>query len=161
MKGRTKLDENNTANLQLAYRIIRNKIEGQDRTNQSLDAKLGILFGFVGVIIVGVISMVNTKHSLVGINMFTGGLTALLVCIVCLVVASATRRFLDPVDFDAFYSEKVLSKDNKDILNQVISDTNQCYKKNTKIIKNKAFLFDMSVYSLGSALALLFMGIII
>lgn len=154
------IEQNNRSNLELGLQIAKQKIVAQASANQSIDAKVGILLGFAGAIAAGTIAIIKSDPSLIGFNVFIFGLFGLLVSILCLILASCTRTFYDPPDFDTFYSQKALAKDNHALMNQVISDTKKSYLLNADITKDKAAYFDRAIYLLGLGIILLIIGVI-
>lgn len=153
-----KVTDNDRANLKLAYDIASQKINSQNDANRSIDAKVGILFGFTGAISVGVLGVIIGNKELLGQNVFSTGVFVLMASIVFSVFAARSRTFQDPVDFSTVYSEQALGKDNSDQLNQVTADIIDTHVKNQKIVTAKSYLFDVSVFSLGIAIILLFIG---
>jgi hypothetical protein len=152
-------NKNDMGNLELGLEIVRLKVASQASANQSVDGKVGILLGFSGAIAVGTITFIKDNQALIGFNIFTTGLCALLISVMCLILASKSRTFLDPPGFDTFYSKEALAKNNADLINQVISDSKQCYLNNSTVIETKVKFFDIAIYFLGASVFLLIIGI--
>lgn len=149
-----------TSNLDLSLEIISDKLDRQMDAHSSLEAKVGILFGFVGVITAGAIALMQGRLDLVGRNFLTLGILGLGVTLILLVLASQTRTFFDPPDFTAFYSKKALNSDEVVLKNQIVSDMIEAYKRNARHHSNKAKMYDASLWIFLGSLILIFMGIL-
>jgi hypothetical protein len=147
-------------NLDLSLEIINSKLERQVGAHTSLEAKIGILFGFVGVITAGAIALMWGQYELIGRNFLTLGLIGLGVTLLLLILASRTRIFLDPPDFSTFYSQKSLNKDEIEFKNQIVSDMVESYKRNALHHSEKARLYDAALWVFLGSLILIFTGIL-
>jgi len=140
---------NNKDNIDLAFSIMRMKLEMQNNAHNTIESKVGILFGFVGIISGSAIVLVDNNRELLGLNIFTIGLALIYVVLILLVIASQTRQFLDPPDFPAFYSEEALAKQNIDLKNQAISDMKASYQSNIKIQEFKSYFYNLAIRQLN------------
>jgi hypothetical protein len=147
-------------NLDLSLEIIKNKLDRQMEAHSSLEAKIGILFGFVGVITAGAIALMQARLDLIGRNFLTLGLIGLGLTLVLLILASRTRLFLDPPDFPVFYSKKALNSNGLDLKNQIVSDMIESYKRNALYHAEKARFYDASLWVFLGSLSLIFVGIL-
>ena len=147
-------------NLDLALEIISRKLDFQSKAFASLEAKIGILFGFVGLIFSGAIIQMAGQLELLGRNFLTLGLIGLSVTLLLLVLASRTKIFLDPPDFPTFYSEDSLKKTAVAFKNQIVSDMIESYKRNAKLHSEKAQFYDFALWTFLASLVLIFTGII-
>lgn len=153
-------NQQSNQNLDLSLEIINRKLEHQDHAHASLEAKTGILFGFVGVITAGAIALMQGRLELIGRNFLTLGLIGLGVTLLLLILASRTRTFLDPPDFSAFYSQQSLNKDGIEFKNQIVSDMVESYKRNAAYHSEKARLYDAALWVFLGSLILIFIGIL-
>ncbi|MDO8551634.1 MAG: hypothetical protein Q7S03_03075 [bacterium] len=147
-------------NLDLSLEIINRKLELQVSAHTSLEAKIGILFGFVGVITAGAIALMQGRQELIGRNFLTLGLICLGITLLLLILASRTRTFLDPPDFSTFYSQKSLNNDGIEFKNQIVSDMIESYKRNALYHLEKARLYDGALWTFLGSLILIFIGIL-
>lgn len=146
-------------NLDLSFELINNKLERQSNAHASLEAKIGILFGFVGVISAGAIALMQGQLELIGRNFLTLGLIGLGITLLLLILASRTRTFLDPPDFSTFYSQQSLNKDGIEFKNQIVADMIESYKRNTQYHSEKARFYDTALWVFLGSLILIFIGI--
>jgi len=153
-------NQQSNQNLDLSFEVITNKLERQGNAHPSLEAKIGILFGFVGVITAGAIALMQGRLELIGRNFLTLGLIGLGITLLLLILASRTRTFLDPPDFSAFYSHKSLNKDEIEFKNQIVSDMIESYKRNALYHSEKARLYDTALWAFLGSLILIFIGIL-
>lgn len=147
-------------NLDLSLEMVSNKLDRQMDAHSSLEAKVGILFGFVGVITAGAIALMQGRLDLIGRNFLTLGLVGLGITLILLILASLTRIFLDPPDFSVFYSKKALNSENLDLKNQIVSDMIESYKRNARHHSSKAKMYDASLWLFLGSLMLIFIGIL-
>jgi len=70
-------NQQSNQNLDLSLEIINRKLERQVNAHTSLEAKVGILFGFVAVITAGAIALMQGRLELIGRNFLTLGLICL------------------------------------------------------------------------------------
>lgn len=150
--------DNNEKNIDFAISTMKQKLSSQSRATQALDTKAGILIGFVSVVAANLVIILKDKPQLVKINLFTIGLTILLYALVKLIQAATTKEYLDPPDFDAFYSDKALAKENMTLKNEVAADMKQSYIHNNKLDGKRAMAFDRSIYALAISIILLIIG---
>jgi len=153
------VEENNKLNIDFALELMGRKLDMQMHAHNSLESKVGVLLGFVGVIAGSSIVLLQNKTELVGINIFTLGLVGIYLTLILLVFASRTRTFLDPPDFPAFYSEGALAKQNIELKNQAIADMKSAYQTNNKNHQRKCMFFDHAIYCFALSVLLLFLGI--
>lgn len=147
-------------NLDLSLEVINRKLERQVDAHTSLESKIGILFGFVGVITAGAVALMQGRLDLIGRNFLTLGLTGLGVTLLLLILASRTRTFFDPPDFSTFYSKQALGKDEVEFKNQIVSDMIESYKRNARYHSEKARLYDSALWTFFASLILNFIGIL-
>lgn len=152
---------NDEKNIDFALDTARQKLSFQARATQALDTKTGILIGFVSVVAANLLLLIKDKTDLVGVNLFGLGLLVLLYALWNLIQATRTKDYLDPPDFDTFYSEDALAKDNIKIKNQVVADIKKSYEQNHTNDKERAEAFDRSVWALGASIILLVIGVTI
>jgi len=155
-----KNNQQSNQNIDLALEIISDKLERQNKAHSSLEAKIGILFGFVGAITAGAIALMQGNAELIGRNFLTLGLIGLGITLLLLILASRTRTFLDPPDFSAFYSQDSLNKDEVEFKNQIVADMTESYKRNALIHSQKAQLYDAALWTFLVSLVLIFIGIL-
>jgi hypothetical protein len=153
-------DKNDEQNIDFALILVRQKLEFQSKVTQSLDTKTGILIGFVSVIAANLIIVIKADHSLMGLNLFSLGLIVLGFALLNLIMATLTKEYLDPPDFDTFYSEDALAKPNIDLKNQVIADMKKSYNQNYLNDTNRGRYFDRSVWAVAGSILLLVIGVI-
>lgn len=151
---------NNEKNIDFALDTARQKLAFQARATQALDTKTGILIGFVSVVAANLLLLIKDKPDLVGVNLFGLGLLVLLYALWNLVQATWTKDYLDPPDFDTFYSEDALAKDNTKLKNQVVADIKKSYEHNHTNDKDRAAAFDRSVWALATSIILLVTGVL-
>lgn len=151
---------NNEDNIDLALSLVRMKLESQNNAHNTLESKIGILFGFVGIIAGSAIVVVEGKKELLGLNIFTIGLIGIYLVLLFLVIASQTRRFLDPPDFPTFYSKEALARPSIDLKNQAIADMQASYLSNLKIQELKSLFYNLSVWFFAGSILFLFLGIL-
>jgi len=151
---------NSEDNIDVAFSLVRMKLESQNNAHNTLESKIGILFGFVGIIAGSAIVVVEGKKELLGLNIFTIGLIGIYLVLLFLVIASQTRRFLDPPDFPTFYSKEALARPNIDLKNQAIADMQACYTSNLKIQELKSLFYNLSVWFFAGSILFLFLGIL-
>jgi len=154
------VQSNNEKNIDFAFELMRQKLGLQLDAHGSLENKIGILLGFVGVMAGSSIILIKQSPALFGLNIFTIGLFGLYIALLLLVIASQTRRYLDPPDFPAFYSESALKMTNIDLKNQVIADMKKSYKINNKHHEEKAKLYDYAISIFVVSILFLFLGIL-
>lgn len=154
------VEKNNELNLDFAYRIMSRKLETQMSAHNSLENKIGILLGFVGIIGGGIIVLTQQKTDLLGINIFTIGLFGVYITFLLLVIASQTRVYLDAPDFPAFYSAEALKKNIIDFKNQVIADMRQSYELNMNNQTKKSKLYNVAIYCFVTSMLFLSLGTI-
>lgn len=152
-------NQQSNQNLDLSFELINSKLERQSNAHASLEAKIGILFGFVGVISAGAIALTQGRLELIGRNFLTFGLIGLGITLLLLILASRTRIFLDPPDFSTFYSQQSLNKDGIEFKNQIVADMVESYKRNALYHSEKARFYDASLWVFLGSLALIFIGI--
>jgi len=153
-------NQQSNQNLDLSLEIINRKLERQVNAHTSLEAKVGILFGFVAVITAGAIALMQGRLELIGRNFLTLGLICLGITLLLLLLASRTRTFLDPPDFSTFYSQQSLNKDGIEFKNQIVSDMIESYKRNALYHSEKARLYDTALWAFLGSLVLIFTGIL-
>ena len=151
---------NNENNIDLAFSFMRMKLEFQSNAHNTLESKIGILFGFVGAMAASAIVLVNSKKELIGLNIFTIGLVGIYLVLLFLVITSQTRQFLDPPDFPAFYTKEALAKQNIDLKNQAIADMKASYQSNMKIQEFKSLFYNLAIWFFTGSILLLFLGIL-
>jgi len=153
-------NQQSNQNLDLSLEIINRKLERQVNAHTSLEAKVGILFGFVAVITAGAIALMQGRLELIGRNFLTLGLICLGITLLLLLLASRTRTFLDPPDFSTFYSQQSLNKDGIEFKNQIVSNMIESYKRNALYHSEKARLYDTALWAFLGSLVLIFTGIL-
>lgn len=153
-------NQQSNQNLDLSLEIINRKLERQVGAHTSLEAKIGILFGFVGVITAGAIALMQGRQELIGRNFLTLGLICLGITLLLLILASRTRTFLDPPDFSTFYSQQSLNNDGIEFKNQIVSDMIESYRRNALYHSEKARLYDTALWTFLGSLILIFIGIL-
>lgn len=151
---------NSQKNIELAYSLSQRKIDSQNTCHNSLESKIGILFGFVGTLSASIILLLQGKIEILGINIFTLGIISLYVTLLFLVFSSHTRTFLDPPDFSTFYSEGCADIENEKLINQIVADTKHCFDFNNTIQTYKATMYNRAVLCFAGSIFLLFLGII-
>ncbi len=154
------MNENEEKNLDLAFDLAKRKIDIQNLNHNSLESKIGILLGFVGVLAASTIALLQSKVDLLGLNIFTLGVIGIYLAFVFLVIASRTRVFLEPPDFSVFYSADSLGFENKKIKNQAVADMRAAFESNNLIQGSKAKLYNFAIQSFLASILLLFLGII-
>jgi len=147
-------------NLGLALQLVIRKLEHQNKSHSSLEAKIGVLLGFVGAIVAGAIVLMNGQLSLLGRNFLTLGLCGLGITLFLLILASRTRIFFDPPDFLTIYSKEALNGSNIDLTSQVIADMKKSYEENMSIHIKKAQFYDAALWAFFISLILIFIGIL-
>jgi len=152
--------QNNESNIDFAYKIISRKLEVQMNAHNSLENKTGILLGFVGIIVGSTIVLIQQKIDLVGLNIFTIGLSGIYLTFLLLIAASRTRIYLDPPDFPAFYSEKAMRREAVEFKNQIIADMKHSYELNMRNQEIKSKLYNIGIYCFAISMLLLFLGIL-
>jgi hypothetical protein len=153
--------KNDIENIDLALKLTEAKLRRQTEAHQSLESKMGIIFGFIGVIAGSVVFLVlKDNPRLFGLNLFTLGALGIFASLVLLVLASKTREYLDPPDFDSFYSEEALKKDNLELKNKAVANMRASYETNAENHKTKAKFFNWGLYVFLVSLVLLFIGIV-
>jgi len=160
IKKMAQSNQQSNQNLDLSLEIINHKLERQGSAHTSLQAKIGILFGFVGVITAGAVVLMQGQLELIGRNFLTLGLISLSITLLLLILSSRTRIFLDPHDFSTFYSQRALSKDEPEFKNQIVSDMIESYKRNALYHSGKARLYDAALWTFLGSLILIFIGIL-
>jgi len=158
--SRNKIEENNKANIQLVLDIVYRKHETQKHAFDALEAKIGTLFGFLGIIIAGAIALLKNNTGLISINLFTAGLVGLFTSLLLLVLASLSRAYLDPPSFSTIYSDSSLEKSTLDLSNQVIADVKSAYEENKRLQVYKANLYNAAIIIFIVSLGLLLLGIL-
>lgn len=153
-------NQQSNQNLDLSLELINSKLERQSNAHASLESKMGILFGFVGVITAGAIALMQGRLELIGRNFLTLGLVGLGITLLLLILASRTRTFLDPPDFSTFYSQQSLNKDGIEFKNQIVADMIESYKRNALFHLEKARFYDASLWVFLGSLILIFIGIL-
>lgn len=153
-------DQHPKQNLNLAFQVISCKLERQSSAHTSLEAKIGILLGFVGVIIAGAITLMQGQFILMGRNFLTLGLFGLGMTLFLLILASRTRIFFDPPDFPAFYSQETLNTSEIEFKNKIIADMIESYKRNAIHHSRKAHFYDGALWTFFSSLILIFTGVL-
>lgn len=152
--------EQQKENIEFALALMSRKLDSQGKSHVSLETKIGILLGFVGIIAAGAVTLMQGQMELVGRNFLTLGLIGLAVTLFLLILASRTQIFFDPPDFPAFYSKEALSTDSLEVKNQVIADMKESYNINLKNQIRKAKLYDVSLWVFLGSLILIFIGIL-
>ena len=152
---------NNMKNIDLLYEIAYRKVESQNDANRSIDSKVGVLFGFTGIISVWVFGVVIANQTILGWNLFSIGLFIMMASITLSVFAARSRVFFDPIDMDSAYSSKYLKKSHIDLKNQLLADVVDSHQKNQKLISAKSYLFDIAVIALGLTIVLFYLDLII
>ena len=153
-------ENNNKLNIDFALELMIKKFDRQCDAINSLESKVGILLGFVGVISCSTIVLIPNEYSKFGLNLFSLGLILIYLILIILIEATKTRDYLDPPDFPTFYSEKTLNKDNIEIKNQVIADIIACYEKNNEVQVYKSKLFNIAIFIFAISVLLIFLGIL-
>lgn len=153
-------NQQSNQNLDLSLEMINRKLERQVGAHTSLEAKIGILFGFVGAITAGAVALMQGRLELIGRNFLTLGLTGLGITLLLLMLASRTRIFLDPPDFSTFYSKQALNKNGVEFKNQIVSDMVESYKRNALSHSDKARLYDAALWVFLGSLVLIFIGVL-
>lgn len=151
---------NDQKNIDFALDLMSKKLYMQNSAHNALEAKIGILFGFVGVVAGSAIVLLQNKIELLGLNIFTIGLLEIYTSLILLVIASQTRYFLDPPDFPAFYSEEALAKEPIQLKNQAIADMKSSYQHNLRIQEIKARYYNLAIWFFVGSILLLFLGIL-
>jgi hypothetical protein len=156
----TNTEQNNKENIDFAFQVMGKKLDSQAQAHSALESKIGLFLGFVGVIAGSAIALLQGKSGLLGLNIFTIGLTGIYVSLIALVAASQTKTYYDPPDFNDFYSDPVLKQPHIDLKNQVISNMKEGYGKNQSNQKLKGLLYNFAVYCFLLSILFLFLGII-
>lgn len=151
---------NDMKNIELLYEVSYRKIDSQNEANRSIDSKVGVLFGFVGVIAVWVMGVALSNKNILGWNIFSIGLFLLMVSIVLCVFAARSRTFHSPIDLRQMYSEKYLKMKHLNLKNQMVADICDSHEKNQKTIKIKSYFFDAAMLSAGMAIVLFLLDLI-
>ena len=89
------IQQNNESVIDFAYNIMCRKLDMQMNAHNSLESKIGILLGFVGIIVGSVIILIQQKIDLFGLNIFTIGSSGIYLTFLLLVIASRTRIYFD------------------------------------------------------------------
>lgn len=152
--------KNSEKNLQLAFDLAFKKADAQNISHNSLEAKIGILLGFVGALSASMVLLLLEKVNLLGINIFTLGVVGIYITLIFLVRASSTRTYLDPPDFSSFYYEGCSDESHEKMVSQIVADIQECIEKNNKIQSLKARLYNDAIFSLAASIFLLFLGIL-
>jgi hypothetical protein len=153
------IDKNNQENIDFALQVMRQKFDNQNLSFQTLESKIGILLGFVGVIAGSSIVVIQNNIKLLGLNIFTIGIVGIFITLISLTLASKTRIMLDPPDFPTFYSGEALQQPNIELKNQVIADMKASYQSNLKNQEKKASYYNFALLSFLLSLLFLFLGI--
>ncbi len=125
--------------------------------DNALEAKAGILLGFEIAIIVGFLSFVTV--SLSGVKLFEG-----IIGIVCLAISTALLlgvtwpRKYAAFSVNIFEHKDYLKKTEENLLEQMISDSQDATVRNKKISENKANLYKWSMCLLIASLLLLILS---
>jgi hypothetical protein len=151
---------NNDENLDLALRLMSDKLGRQGDANKALQSKIGVMLGFVSAIVGITVIMLKADPGLFGVNLLTVGIVSLFTSLTLLVLASRTREYLDPPNFPAFYSAEALAKNHIDMKNQVIADMRASYEQNARTHQRNAVFFNWGLYFFLLSLVLTFLGII-
>lgn len=146
IKTKKEIQQNNESVLDFVYKVMGRKLEMQVNVHNSLENKMGILLGFVGIIVGSTIVLIQQKIDLFGLNIFTIGLFGIYLIFLLLVIASQTRIYFDSPDFSTFYSEEALKKKSIDFKNKVIADMKRSYELNTKNQEIESKLYNVAKY---------------
>ena len=152
--------KNSEKNLKLAFDLAMRKIDAQHITHNSVEAKIGILLGFVGALSASTALLFLEKVNLLGINIFTLGVAGIYITLILLVRASSARTYLDPPDFSTFYYEGCSDESHEKLVSQIVADMQECFEKNNKVQSTKARLYNDAIFSLTISIFLLFLGLL-
>lgn len=152
---------NDIKNIDLLYDVAYKKINDQNDANRSIDAKVGVLFGFVGVIAVWLMEVVISNKNVLGWNAISVGLLFLMISVVLCIFAARSRTFRNPIDLHQVYSEQYLAKKHIDLKNQIVSDLSDTYDKNQAIVVVKSYFFDAAIVTAGVAIILFLIHLVI
>lgn len=146
--------------LALATEVMLKKLEMQQFGHDSIEGKVGVLLGFVATILTILLGFVFAHDTLFGLNIFTLGLFGCFLTLIYLSLASKTRIYFDPPDFDRFYSEAAFAETSLDIRNGVVADMKESYIRNAKNQDVKSAFYNYALLTLLISLALILLGIL-
>jgi hypothetical protein len=146
-------------NIDLLLRIAFHKFDYQVDSGNSLENKAGVFLGFLSVVIVGIMALVQQGITF-DLDFFTIGFLGLAVTLFLLILSLRTYSFLDPPDLPNFYSKEMLNSKNIDFENKVIADVKKSYENNLIVYNKKAKLYDHSLWLFLLSLILIFLGLL-
>jgi uncharacterized membrane protein YbaN (DUF454 family) len=143
--------------LKILLDSIRDRYDFITAADNAIEAKAGILLGFEIAIIIGFSSSIVV--GLNGIKLAEGilGIVLLALSIILLLVVTWPRSY-NAFSANIFEHKDYFEKTEKDLLNQMISDSQGATIKNKQKSENKAKLYKWSMFLLISSIFLIILS---
>ncbi|MFZ3057658.1 MAG: hypothetical protein WA092_01285 [Minisyncoccales bacterium] len=140
--------------LKILLDSIRDRYDFITTADNAIEAKAGILLGFEIAIIIGFSSSIVV--GLNGIKLAEGilGIVLLALSIVLLLVVTWPRSY-NAFSVNIFEHKDYFEKTEKDLLNQMISDSHGATIKNKQKLENKAKVYKWSMFLLIGSIFLI------
>lgn len=147
-------------NIDFAYEVMARKLEAQDRSHDALEAKMGILLGFLGAL-AGSGAVMLFDRSLIGFNLFTLSLIGIYVALALLIIASLPTIYFSPPSHEDVYSKEALAVSVAVTKNQAVANMIAGYQRNRDIQNHKAKLYATALCIFFVSIFLTFLSLII
>jgi len=133
-----------SSKFKILFESIKNKFDYLSNADNCLDSKSGTLMGFEIALGIGYLSFI--VDGLKGIKFYEGvaGLVLLAISIILLLIVNWPKNYIT-ISVNLFEHKEYLEKSEKDLLLQLISDTQNAFTKNNKILKAKVRLYRFAI----------------
>lgn len=137
-----KIEEN--AKFVSLFESVKDKYDFLSDADNALDGKAGTLMGFEITFGIAYISFVI--NDLEGIKFYEGviGLALLGISIIALLVVNWPKKYMT-ISVNPFERKEYLRKSERDLLLQLISDAQNAFTVNNKIVRGKARLYKLAI----------------
>ena len=139
------MEENNK--FTILFESIKNKFDYLSNADNCLDGKAGTLIGFEITLGIGYLSFVI--GGLEGVKFYEGvfGLALLGISTILLLIVNWPKNYTT-ISVNLVDHKEYLDKTEKDLILQLISDAQNAFTKNNKILKNKVRLYRFAIFLL-------------